>query len=126
DFSEWTDVGVYALHIPGLSLQTTSFQIANRLFSETTLLPASIEQLDHKIDGKMGWQDCGSDLRAVEGHALQLFGLVDCYESFRETMSDEQQQRFMAHIRRGADYLSICQREDGSYMNEYYVAKEKR
>lgn len=125
DFAACREPGRYVLTASDIGFESDPFRIAEGLFSDETLYAASVGQLSAKEGGKAGWQDCGSDLRAVEGHAVQLLGLVDAYEAFRERRDDDFVASLMAQIRRGADYLTMCQREDGSYMNEYYVARDK-
>lgn len=125
DFSDFQETGDYSLQIPSFQIRSSAFAIKPALFLEETFIKTSVAQLDAKVGDKMGWQDCGSDLRAVEGHAVQLLGLLDCYESFEEKLSEAERERLRAHIRRGAGYLVECQRDDGSFMNEFYIARDK-
>ena len=126
DFSEIKIEGEFYLQFDLISLKSSSFIIKNFLLLEKTLIKTSVGQLDLKVGGKLGWQDCGSDLRAVEGHVAQLLGLIDCFESLPNLMSDEQKSKFREHIDRGADYIALCQREDGSFVNEYYSVQDKK
>ena len=126
DFTPHTKEGEYRIHIPSMNQSSECFKIEEHVWRERTLMPVAIRQLGVRTGDKMGWQDCGSDLRAVEGNAMHLIGLVDCYQSFEGSLGDDEKQAFLDSIRRGADYLVACQRDDGSFMNEYYVERTKR
>jgi hypothetical protein len=125
DFSAWKREGAYDIRIPAVNARSNVFRIHTNIYIDETLIPVSVGQLDPKMGDKMGWQDCGSDLRAVEGHALQLLGLIDSY-ALRDRMTGEIKEKAVAHIRRGAEYLMACRREDGSFVNELYVEQDKR
>lgn len=112
--------GTYFCRLQGSRLQTP-FQVEPGIFRKKTLMLTSVCQLEMKKGDKMGWQDCGSDLRAVEGHAVQLLGLVESFQAFEKEFTDRQRKQFLEHIVRGADYLVLCQRKDGSFVNEYYA-----
>lgn len=121
DFSDYKTEGSYFIQVPELDRQSTVFQIQERIFTQQTLIESSVGQLEQRIGDKMGWQDCGTDLRAVEGHATQLFGLQDAYLAFRSDLSPQDDARFVAQMRHGSDYLLACQKENGSFGSEYYV-----
>lgn len=111
--------GEYACRLKG-SNHSRGFAVEEGILWKQTLVLTSVAQLEEKKGTKMGWQDCGSDLRAVEGHAIQLMGLTESLEVFRGALTPEEEALFQEHIQRGADYLALCQREDGSFVNEYY------
>jgi len=98
DFSRFKQEGSFYLEIPLIGVKSNEFKIKKSLFIEDTLVKTSVGQLDLKTGGKMGWQDCGSDLRAVEGHAVQLIGLADCFESFSDSHNKELDDKFRQHI----------------------------
>jgi len=120
DFSSYRTAGDYYINVPSLSKQSDTFEIAAQLFTTTTLLKTSVDQLEPRINGKLGWQDCGTDLRGIEGHATLLFGLIDAYEAYGSTLSGTDQTRFLDSIEHGGDYMIACQRPDGSFCSELY------
>ncbi|OFW62823.1 MAG: hypothetical protein A2Z35_03465 [Actinobacteria bacterium RBG_19FT_COMBO_36_27] len=125
DFSKFNMGGLFYLEVPKINLKSENFEIKNNIFRKKTLLETSIRQLEKKLGNKKGWQDCGSDLRALEGTSVQLIGLIDSFTSFKKILNINQSDDFRKHIEVGCDYLISCQREDGSFMNELYVAKDK-
>lgn len=121
DFSSFETAGTYYLDVPSLSKQSDPFVLANDLFRTQTLLKTSVGQLEPRILGRLGWRDAaGTDWRAVEGHATQLYGLVDAYEAFGDTLSATDDQRFRDQLKHGADYLLELQKPNGSFGSEYY------
>ncbi len=126
DFSECKNEGEFYLELQPMNLKSSKFRIKRDLFTEQTLIKTSVGQLDAKAGDKYGWQDCGSDLRAVEGHAAQLLGLIDYYEASVNSLDNELKRRFKEHIHRGADYLVLCQRDEGYFVNEYYSVQDKK
>jgi hypothetical protein len=124
DFDEVEEEGSYLLGATKHPTLSCRFAIRRHLLLEETLEATSVHQLDMKRGEKAGWQDCGSDLRALEGHAIQLIGLADAYEAFEAGFASSMRIRFEEHIRRGADYLVLCQCPDGSFLNEYYVDRK--
>ncbi len=126
DFSKFNTEGLFYLEVPKIKLKSENFEIKKNIFRKKTLLETSIQQLEKKLGNKKGWQDCGSDLRAVEGTAIQLIGLIDCFISFKKILNESQSDDFKKHIEIGCEYLISCQRENGSFMNELYVAEDKK
>lgn len=121
DFSGYRTTGSYYVDVPSLSEQSSTFSITESLFVSQTLLKTSIDQLEPRIKGKLGWQDCGhTDWRGVEGHATLLYGLIDAFESYEGTLSTTDRSRFLDSMEHGADYLLALQKPNGSFGSEYY------
>ncbi|ADB52408.1 cellulase N-terminal Ig-like domain-containing protein [Conexibacter woesei] len=120
DFSSFKTAGSYYIDVPSLSKQSDRFSLQADLFRTQTLLKTSVDQLEPRIRGKLGWQDCGTDLRGVEGHATLLYGLIDAYEAYGDRLSATDEGRFLDQMRHGADYMVACQKPNGSFCSEYY------
>lgn len=120
DFSSFRTAGSYYLDVPVLSKQSDTFALQSDLFRTQTLLKTSVDQLEPRIRGKLGWQDCGTDLRGIEGHATLLYGLIDAYEAYGGTLSATDRGRFLDQMRHGADYMLACQKPNGSFCSELY------
>lgn len=125
DLSDLREEGQYRIAIPGIGIHSNKFQIQNGLFLNQTLSKTSVDQLEARVRDKMGWQDCGSDMRGLEGNAVQLIGLVDVFAAFEPQLDSNLCNRLLNHIHHGAAYLIACQREDGSFVNEYYMARDR-
>jgi hypothetical protein len=125
DFSALQAEGSYILELPELTLESAPFKIGEDIYFQETFALTSVDQLEQRQKGKLGWQDCGSDMRAVEPNAVQLIGLLDGYEAFSARLDARLRSRLLAQIEHGATYLIACQRENGSFMSEYYLAREK-
>jgi hypothetical protein len=124
DFSEFRTAGRYYIEVPSLSKRSDAFDVQADLFRDRTLLKTSVDQLEPRIGRKLGWQDCGTDLRAVEGHATQIYGLIDAYRAYGDDLSATDRTRFLDQMRHGADYMVICQKPNGSFCSEYYTAPD--
>ncbi|MDP9168727.1 MAG: hypothetical protein M3O32_22135, partial [Actinomycetota bacterium] len=120
DFSSFKTAGSYYISVPSLSKVSDTFLLQDNLFRQQTLIPTSVGQLEPRINGKLGWQDCGTDLRGVEGHAAQLFGLIDAYVAYGSTLSSTDHQRFLDQINHGTEYLVALQKSNGSFGSELY------
>jgi hypothetical protein len=121
DFSSFKTAGSYKIYVPSLSKTSDTFQLQADIFRNQTLIKTSVDQLEPRIGGKLGWQDCGTDLRGIEGHATMIFGLIDAYQAYQSTMSTTDRNRFLTQMAHGADYMVACQRPDGSFCSEYYL-----
>ncbi len=121
DFSSYNTPGSYYLYVPSLSKQSDTFLVQDNLFRDQTLLKTSVDDLEPRINGKLGWQDCGTDLRGVEGHATMLYGLIDAYQAYGSTLSATDHQRFLDQMAHGADYILALQKSNGSFGSEYYL-----
>lgn len=127
--SRWWTADLGSLREPGryrltLGGSQATLEIADDALVAATLLPCSADNLDARVGGKLGWQDCAFDGRGVESHAVMVLGLADALEAFGATLPATEAERLRAHLRHGAQYLSACQRDDGSFMNEHYIARE--
>jgi hypothetical protein len=129
DFSSFKTAGDYYINVPSLSKQSDTFTLEDNVFRTETLLKTSVDQLEPRIDDpqgnpKLGWQDCGTDLRGIEGHATLLYGLIDAYQAYGSTLSGTDQTRFLDQMRHGADYMLACQKPNGSFCSELWVASD--
>lgn len=113
-----TSEGTYYIEASGAE-RSTPFRVAPDIMLEETLLATSVTNLAERVRGKLGWQDCAFDGRGLESHAIVVLGLVDALEWLPQTRNAE----FLSTLRHGVDYLRACQRPDGSFMNEYYIAR---
>jgi hypothetical protein len=122
DLGSLREPGRYRLTLGG---SQGTLEIAADALVAATLLPCSADNLDQRVGGKLGWQDCAFDGRGVESHVLMVLGLADALETFGATLPAQEVERLRAHLAHGAEYLAACQREDGSFMNEHYIAREQ-
>lgn len=127
--SRWWTADLGELREPGryrltLGESCATLEIAADALVAATLLPCSADNLDARVGGKLGWQDCAFDGRGVESHAVMTLGLADVLETFGATLPAAEAERLRAHLAHGARYLIACQRDDGSFMNEHYIARD--
>lgn len=125
DFGSMIEEGDFKLRVNKFGLESTSFRICDYIFFNETFFETSVYQLEKRVKGKFGWQDCGSDMRGLEPNAVQVIGLVDGLEAFKGLLSDEKKRALVEQIKHGGEYLLKCQRENGSFVNEYYIMHEK-
>ncbi|ADB52397.1 glycoside hydrolase family 9 protein [Conexibacter woesei] len=127
--TRWWTADLGALREPGryrltLGSSHATLEIAADALVAATLLLCSADNLDARVGGKLGWQDCAFDGRGVESHAVMVLGLADALETFGAALPALEAERLRAHLAHGAEYLTACQRDDGSFMNEHYIARE--
>lgn len=123
DFTDVDEPGRYTVRLPG-GEASNEFEIDHDLLLHRTLLPASVDTLEARVGGKLGWQDCAFDGRGLESHAIVVLGLVDVL-ALVPGLDGATTDRLRAQLRHGAEYLAACQRDDGSFMNEYYIARDR-
>ena len=115
DFTSFDAPGTYKLVVKnGATVVATgdTFQIQDSLLWKKTWYEVSIRQLDARAAiarNNQGWQDCGSPLREANSHATAIIALLDLLEFAAAQIPDSAQQRIIWHIKRGTDYLALCQ-----------------
>jgi len=124
DFSETDRPGRYRLELPDHGIRSSEFAVADEILLTETLRPTSVENLQARIGGKLGWQDCAFDGRGVESHAVVLLGLCDVLTRVPDAEAGLASE-LHDQLRHGADYLVACVRPDGSVMNEMYIARDR-
>ncbi len=123
DFTGVSTPGRYVVRL-NAGERSNEFDVEDDLLLSRTLLPTSVATLEARVRGKLGWQDCAFDGRGLESHAIVVLGLLDVL-ALAPQLDDAIRQRLLAQLRHGTEYLTACQREDGSFMNEYYIARDK-
>jgi hypothetical protein len=116
DFSKMSSNGRFYVRVrkqDSTVLATSdTFTVRPNCLWDATWHAVSIEQLDARAAiarDNQGWQDCGSPLREVNSHVTALLGLFDLLEYAPARIPDTSRQRLLWHVKRGADYLALCQ-----------------
>ena len=95
--------------------------IGYNLLWNKTVYPCSTYQLDVRAANSYpegGWRDCGSELQEVSSHIIMLDAVCDLYEE--ECVPKYEKERLLYHIRRAADYIVLCQTENGGFVHEIH------
>ena len=124
DFPKFDIPGDYLLRVMSNESEVKEaknhIHIGNSLLWHETWYPVSVGQLDvraaysYKLEG--GWKDCGSDLQELSSHIIMLTALCDLLETNMLTNTDR--KSIYKHIIRGAEYLLVCQTDEGAFVHE--------
>jgi hypothetical protein len=123
DFTAIATPGHYVVRLQG-GEASDEFLIEDDILLRQTLVPTSVDTLETRVRGKLGWQDCAFDGRGLESHAIVVLGLVDVLAQVAH-LDEATHERLRDQLAHGAEYLVACQRDDGSFMNEYYIARDR-
>ena len=125
DFSAVDCAGEYEIEVfaegESLGKTQTLVHIGNQLLWNKTIYPCSLYQLDVRAANSYpegGWRDCGSELQEISSHIIMLEAVCDLYADKRFPECDK--ARLLSHIRRAADYIALCQTENGGFMHEIH------
>lgn len=117
DFSELDRAGEYRIAVTyesRLLFESEPIRIDSHLLWDETIRQVAIEQLEERArkapHGKMGWKDCGANMKEVNSHATTIIGLCDLLGlGFENYLTDEEQSRVVCQLINGCDYLGLCQ-----------------
>ncbi len=125
DFSAVDCAGEYEIEVfaegESLGKTQTLVHIGNQLLWNKTIYPCSLYQLDVRAANSYpegGWRDCGSELQEISSHIIMLEAVCDLYADKRFPECDK--ARLLSHIRRAANYIALCQTENGGFMHEIH------
>jgi hypothetical protein len=123
DVSSLAAPGRYVARLAGGEI-SAAFEVEDDILLRRTLVPTSLDTLEARVRGKLGWQDCAFDGRGLESHAIVVLGLVDVLRLVPH-LDEATRVRVRDQLAHGAGYLIACQRDDGSFMNEHYIARDR-
>lgn len=115
DYSGINKAGEYILQIKfagQVIMASEPFKVGQNLLWNETIKAVAIEQMEERAKRTRngnGWKDCGSAWREVNSHATMVIGLCDLLEKGHEWLQREEIDRLVPQIKRGCDYIAICQ-----------------
>lgn len=114
DFSG-LEPGHYHLQVHGNSqtlAQSETIEVGLHVLWDRTIERVAIAQFEERAKrarNGIGWKDCGSNLRECTSHAISVIGLCELSFVGNEWLTPSQNQRVIAQIIHGCDYLAHCQ-----------------
>lgn len=113
DFSPLDEPGEYELIVKkGRKnlYEGKTLTIGDSLLWKETIDSVALDQFEKRADlaphGKIGWKDCGANMKEANSHATTIIGMCDLLGlGFENYLTEDQQNRLVRQIINGCDYL---------------------
>jgi hypothetical protein len=128
DFSAFKTEGTYSMEVMLKqnsstsigSKQTLNFTIQRNNFSNTILIPLSLNNADaRKSPAFPGYYDCSSHMHEAYSHAVFLNGLLQMYKYKQASLSNSDRTRLIADVNLAFDNLAGLCTSNGQFYHEW-------
>jgi hypothetical protein len=118
DFTDFEEIGSYAVRIPGTDLKSDGFVISDRRLTDESLQMVLFDQLDSRRSPEYpGWRDSSTNyLREIQAHIIAVEALCDIYDAIYGDLSAEQKNKLIDNIIYGCEYILLMQEKTGDPM----------